>query len=77
MTIFNTIFLEVKQYCYEAGMEPDEDCFKTIAERANIPIEQLDFFLNTLQDIGIIKYSWEDKSIYMTSFGKKQERLLT
>jgi hypothetical protein len=76
MSIFNTIFLAVREYCNRIpDSRPEISCFEEIAAKAHIPIENLEFYLDTLQNLGLIKYSWEKKTIRLTAFGKKQERL--
>ena len=75
MNNFNKVFLSVKKHCGADGINADENCFKMIAEHADIPLDKLNFYLNSLQDLDLIKYSWNDKSIHMTPFGKMHEKL--
>jgi len=76
MSIFNTIFLAVREYCNRIPVPlPEMNCFEEIAARACVPVDNLEFYLDTLQNLGLIKYSWEKKTIRLTAFGKKQERL--
>jgi hypothetical protein len=74
MNKFNEVFLAVKS-CLTANEKLDGECFSMIAERANVPVEKLEFYLSTLQDLGLIKYSTKDRTIKLTAFGKKQDRL--
>jgi hypothetical protein len=73
MNNFNQIFLAVKKHCSDGCSEDGR--FYNISETANVPIEKLDFYLSTLQDLGLIKYSWKNQTIHLTNFGKKQQRL--
>jgi hypothetical protein len=77
MNNFNTVFLAIRQHCSNINNTADENHFQLIADAANVPVQKLDFFLKTLQDLGLIKYSWKNKTIQLTSFGKKQERLFS
>jgi predicted transcriptional regulator len=74
MNKFNEVFLAVKS-CLTENEKHESECFSSVAERANVPIEKLEFYLSTLQDLGLIKYSTKDRTIKLTSFGKKQDRL--
>ena len=76
MNTFNDVFVAVKKYCdTDAGSKDVKDCFGFIAFNANVPPDNLDFYLNVLQDLGLIKYSRADKTIHLTGFGKMQKRL--
>ncbi len=77
MNNFNTVFLAVKKYCGDKGVTEDSSCFEAISKATKIPLNRLDFYLTTLQDLGLIKYSITDGYIKLTAFGKKQERLFT
>ena len=73
MNKFNEVFLAVKS-CLKNN-EKNDGCFDTVAKLADVPPEKLEFYLNTLQDLSLIKYSAKDKTIKLTTFGKMQERL--
>ena len=75
MNNFNTVFLVVKKHCREQKKFAATNCFEIIAEEANVPLDKLPIYLDHLQGIGLIKYSMSEKFIYLTSFGKKHEKL--
>jgi hypothetical protein len=75
MNRFNNVFLAIKKLCGSSGKMEHEDCFETLAKEAEIPLVRLEFYLDTLQDLGLIKYSFDDCVIRLTSFGKQQDRL--
>ena len=76
MNTFNSVFLAVKEYCSRNSETPaGVNGFAEISYKADVPFEKLDFYLSTLQDLGLIKYSWVDKTVILTKFGKMQERL--
>jgi hypothetical protein len=77
MNNFNNIFLAIKKHCDKDGVLKAPDCFETIAKEVGVPVAKIDFFLNTLQELQLIKYSVSDHYIKLTSFGRKQERLFT
>jgi len=79
MNNFNKVFLVVKKHCEKQKKLAEVNCFITIAKEAEIPVGNLEVYLKHLQDIGLIKFSMTDKYdkyIYLTSFGKKQEKLI-
>jgi predicted transcriptional regulator len=79
MNNFNKIFLLVrKSYDKQADKQKGAkvNCFDGVVKEANIPLDQLSTYLEYLQQSGLIKYSLQDKSIYLTSFGKKQKSLI-
>lgn len=77
MNNFNSIFIIIKKHCGSNGTIDGPDCFEKIAHEAGIPLNKLDFFLNTLQNLDLIKYSSQEHYIKLTYFGKKQQRLFT
>lgn len=77
MNNFNHVFIAVKKHCDETGVAGGQDIFEKVASEAGVPILKIDFILNTLQNLQLIKYSIEEHYIKLTAFGKKQERLFT
>jgi hypothetical protein len=52
MNTFNDVFLAVKKYSDSKEVIPD--CFAFIAYHSDVHISKLDFYLNCLQDLGLI-----------------------
>jgi len=75
MSNFNKIFAAVKKQCHEEGCINGNNHFEKIASEANVSLERLHFYLECLNDIGVIQYSSENKSILMTDKGKKAGRI--
>lgn len=74
MNAFNSVFLAIKECCNNVNCG-GKDCLAEVSYRSGVPLDRLNFYLNILQDLGLIKYSWDDKTIHLTGFGKMQERL--
>jgi len=75
MNMFNEVFISIKDYCNKKEIKTGSDCFEEIAQGLDLSVHQLDFYLSTLQTLELIKYSWNNKTIQLTAFGKKQDRL--
>jgi len=75
MKNFNAVFLVVKKYCGESGITGDVACFEAIARELDIPVTAVDFYLNALQDLGLVRYSLHEGYIKITPFGQRQEKL--
>jgi hypothetical protein len=78
MNKFNDVFLAAKEY-YEQCPSISHECdFEKVANAAGVPPAELDFYLNILQQMGLIKYSiTEDKYLFLTGYGVKTKTLLT
>ncbi len=72
---YNGVYAAVKKYCSAEEQDPGEDCFATIARDAKVPASYLEYVLNSLQEKGLIIYSFEDKVIYLTQKGRLVERI--
>jgi hypothetical protein len=75
MNNFNSVFLAVKKHCENDEFDERPNVFEAIALDANVSLFTLGFYLDTLQTLGLIKYSFENSTIRLTSFGRKQKRL--
>jgi hypothetical protein len=73
---FNKVFLVVKKRCLSQKHIAEISCFEAIAKETDIPVYKLPVYLSHLQDLGILKYSLEEKYIRLTSFGAKQMTLV-
>jgi len=74
MNNFNKVFLAVRKHIEKQKLLAEINSLDTIAKEVNIPLDKLPIYLDYLQDLGLIKYSLEEKYIHLTEFGKKQER---
>ena len=75
MNNFNVVLSEIKQHCKEVNV-PSHECF----ERVRAVLEEqdqscFDFYLDFLQDLGLIKYNGNNKFIVLTERGKFTEQL--
>jgi len=75
MNNFNSMFLAVKKHCENDQYDKNPSIFETIAQEANVPLLRLEFYLDTLQSLGLVNYSFENCTIRLTAFGLKQKRL--
>jgi len=70
MNNFDSVFVAVKEQCGTNDAISDQLCFEKIAKAAKIPLSRIDFYLNTLESVGLIKYSMYDKYVRLTPYGK-------
>jgi hypothetical protein len=75
MNNFNTVFRAVKEQCGKAEKIEGSKSFEAISTAANIPAQRLDFYLETLESVGLIKYSIEKWFIQLTPYGKVKDRI--
>ncbi len=75
MNNFNTVFLAIKECCADRRPDKTEDRIKKIADKTGIANDKLAYYFDTLEQLGLIKYSLEKKTIELTSFGRRQEKL--
>jgi hypothetical protein len=75
MSEFNRLFIVIKANCERQKSLAEISCFGKIANESGIPVEKLNFYLDKLQQLGLIRYSIPDQYIYLTAFGKKQKQL--
>lgn len=77
MNIFNILLTAIRRKCIHTNM-PYADCFDYIKEHTELQYhENLDFYLDFLQDLGLIKYSLEDRQITLTERGRATEVLFS
>ena len=69
---FNRVFLTIKKHCEEKPFKPEKAIFETIAIDANVSLFLLQYYLDLLQNLGFIEYSFADNFLCLTSFGKRQ-----
>jgi len=74
MIDYSSVYAAIKKYCTDDNA-PNDDCFQVIANDANVPLNYLEYVLRNLQEKGLIVYSFEDRVIYLTAKGKKQEKI--
>ena len=77
MNNFNTVFIIVKNCCEKGYTAPE--CFEKIAEelRHHRQMNAPQQYLDALQDLGLIKYSTNSKSIALTDKGKRTDTLFS
>ncbi len=68
---FKKVLSIIKHHCGDSTSFSHEDCFSKVATDANVPLKQIQLYLDLLQDFGLVKYSMEEKFIELTPFGKK------
>ena len=71
---FINVYKAVKKHCEIEGFQENKDCFETIAETANVPVSSLGFYMNILQNLGLISYS-PGGAIELTEVGVNKESL--
>ncbi len=76
MNTYNEVFMAVKRHCTQQKLIAEIDCFELIAKETGVPLSKLPSYLNHLQNIGMIKYSMEDRYIHLTTFGMKHDKLV-
>ena len=75
MSNFNKIFGIIKKHHSESGPIVGEAQIQKIAADTNISLERLHFYLECLEQTGVILYSQENKSIDLTEKGLKAHRV--
>ena len=74
MNKFNDVFHATRRYCLDPDKDPDRDCFQVISEMAKVPLRNLDFYLNVLRGLDLVKYSWTQRTIQLTPTGEMKEK---
>ena len=74
---FNNVFQAVKKYCENEPCDDDDTIFENIALDANVSLFRMQYYLDILQNLGLIHYSFDTNSISLTAFGKRQKGLFT
>lgn len=75
MNNFNVVLNAIRRRCHAIGWSYC-DCFDCIKSDLNPQYhDDIDFYLDFLQDLGLIKYDTENKGISITVKGKFTERL--
>jgi len=75
MNNFNTVFRAVKEQCKKTERIEGAKGFEDISAAANVPMQRLDFYLETLESVGLIKYSINNWIIQLTPYGMKKDRI--
>lgn len=75
MNIFNVVLAAIRRKCVLTNV-PYADCLEYVkADIDAIYHENLDFYLDFLQDLGLIKYNIGERAISLTERGKYTETL--
>jgi len=77
MNNFDNVFSVVKEQCGDKEIIEDAACFDRISEAAHIPSGRIDFYLDTLASIGLIKYSIGNGYIKLTKYGKQKKQVFS
>ena len=75
MNNFNTVFTVVKKRCLEKETVSGGEQFQMIASEIGISLERLHFYLDCLEQTGVIQYSPQKKSITLTKKGISVEKV--
>jgi predicted transcriptional regulator len=74
MSIFNSVFSIVQSHCHEQSVNGDA-LFSIIANDAGIPEHKVHFYLDCLDQIGVISYCAAEKKITLTKKGGRVKRI--
>ena len=76
MNNFNAVFTTIKKYCHEKEV-PSHTCFKELEKmtQSNKVFFSVNLYLQTLEDIGLIKFNPSTKTISITEKGMNTCRL--
>ena len=75
MNNYDRVFSSIKKYSAIDGFLKGDSCFEVIVRDAQVSYGTLFPYLTNLQDLGFIKYSFDDSFIELTELGEKQEKL--
>jgi predicted transcriptional regulator len=73
---FNEVFLAVKSQCEKQKQFAEVSNFDAIAKQADVPLHSLEMYFKHLHDIGLVRYSMEEKYVYLTTLGRRQAKLV-
>ena len=77
MNNFDLVLTTIKEHCKETNV-PNKECFEKVkAGLEEKDQSQLDFYLDFLQDLGLIQYSGSNKLIVLTERGKYTSTLFS
>ena len=75
MNNFDIVLTAIRQNC-EKGIVPQSDCFDLVKAELKLKDEEgIDFYLDFLQDLGLIKYNYSNRLITLTERGRHTDRL--
>jgi predicted transcriptional regulator len=75
MSSFNRIFDAVKKHCEDNGAVTGNSQLRKIAGDAGVTIDRLHFYLECLQETGVIQYNSVEKKVRLTEKGIKALRI--
>lgn len=75
MNNYDRVFSSIKKFSAITGFLKGDNCFEVIIRDANVSYTALFAYLTNLQNLGLIKYSYENSFIELTELGEKQEKL--
>lgn len=75
MNIFNVVLAVIRRRCVQVNV-PYSDCLDQIKAEIDVMYhENIDFYLDFLQDLGLIKYNVNERAICLTERGRFTEAL--
>ncbi len=75
MSNFNKVFRAIKALSAKQRRMAELTSFDAIAKEAKVPLSSLEGYFKHLQDIGVIKYSMEERFVHLTSLGSTHDDL--
>jgi hypothetical protein len=75
MNNFNKVFTTVQRSCTEKGAIEGGNQFQKLAMEVGLPLDRLHFYLDCLNEVGVINYTSRKKAISLTEKGTKVERI--
>lgn len=63
------VLLAIRMECDKQTKLTEVSCFDKIADKAELPRQSLSLYLSELQERGYIKYSVNEKFVYITKEG--------
>jgi hypothetical protein len=72
---FDFVLHVIKEHCEEIDV-PSKECFEQVKSKLDEQDQvQLDFYLDFLQDLGLIEYNGNNHLIVLTAAGKYTDHL--
>ncbi|GAA4460527.1 hypothetical protein GCM10023093_03320 [Nemorincola caseinilytica] len=77
MNVFNIVLAIIRRRCVHVNV-PYDGCLDDIRSEIDAMYhENIDFYLDFLQDLGLIKYNMQEKAISLTERGRYTETLFS
>jgi Mn-dependent DtxR family transcriptional regulator len=76
MNNYNKVFRVIKKQCQADDPTNKTVCFEAISDELHMRPEGIEFYIHSLSEIGLVSYSQEEKTVSLTSAGKKESGFL-